>query len=360
MKILILAPLPPYHEGGIERVVGEVAQRLAHSHDVDVWSGAIGRTRTCDWKGVNLRTYHASRRAAYASLGMFMDLKRWAGDFDVVHAHGSGTLIPFLAGLAADSSPLVLSPYFHPQTSNRFLGIIKPPFDRTVTAYNFRKATKIVCVSETEAEIIRRRFADTDRITVIFPGVNVEMIRDAKPYEFDGTLVLYVGRLERYKNIHSVLKAFKHLPKEFLFYIVGEGPYKNSLESFIDHNGLSDRIKLLGALPDAEVYRYLKTSAVLVNLSEVETFGITVLEALAAGTPALVNDRLGLSELAKRFNHAVFSIPATTNARELAQMIFDVAGTDIGLADLDDFRWDRTAARTVKVYEEAYAAQLER
>ena len=39
MKILILAPLPPYHRGGIERVVGELAQRLSRDHDADVQCG---------------------------------------------------------------------------------------------------------------------------------------------------------------------------------------------------------------------------------------------------------------------------------------------------------------------------------
>ena len=107
------------------------------------------------------------------------------------------------------------------------------------------------------------------------------------------------------------------------------------------------------------LYSCLKTSALLVNLSEIEAFGITVLEALAAGTPALVNDKLGLSELARRFNRAVFSIPASVSARELAQRIIDVARTDIGFVDLNDFRWDRIAARTVEVYEEACTAQRE-
>ena len=79
-----------------------------------------------------------------------------------------------------------------------------------------------------------------------------------------------------------------------------------------------------------------------------------MLEALAAGTPALVNDKLGLGELARHFDGAVFSVPVeAVSARELAKTIHDVAGTDIGLVDLNDFRWDRIAAQTFDAYKEA-------
>jgi glycosyltransferase involved in cell wall biosynthesis len=319
-----------------------------------VWSGTLGHARTCDWKGVQVRTYQTSKRAAYASLRMFMDLKRLAPDFDVIHAHGSSTLIPLVAALTAGRTPLVISPHFHPQASNKLQGVIKPFYERVVDRYTLDRANKVICVSETETDLIRRRFAITDKVITICNGVNADEIRSAKSYDFDGELVLYVGRLERYKNIQCVVEAFAHLPKRFSFYIVGEGPYKSRLEALIQHCGLSERVKLLGVRPDTELYRCMRTSALLVNLSEIEAFGITVLEALAAGTPALVNDKLGLRELARHFNGAVFSIPLeAVSARELAQTIRDVAGKDIGLVELNDFRWDRIAAQTLDAYKEA-------
>jgi len=91
-----------------------------------------------------------------------------------------------------------------------------------------------------------------------------------------------------------------------------------------------------------------------VNLSGIEAFGITVLESLAAGTPALVNDKLGLRELARHFGSAVFSIRVDkVSSLELAKAIEDVAGTHIGPVDLNDFRWEGIAAQTLRVYEEA-------
>jgi len=61
----------------IERVVGELAQRLSLDHDADVhvWSEPSVTPEPANWKGVHVRTYPTSKRAAYASLRMFTDLK---------------------------------------------------------------------------------------------------------------------------------------------------------------------------------------------------------------------------------------------------------------------------------------------
>ena len=61
---------------------------------------------------------------------------------------------------------------------------------------------------------------------------------------------------------------------------------------------------------------------------------------MAAGTPALVNDKLGLRELARHFGGAVFSIRMDkVGSLELAKAIEDVAGIHIGRVDLNDFQW---------------------
>lgn len=355
MKILITAPLPPYRRGGIEKVVGELSQRLSqdYSSDVHVWSGTLGPAQACDWNGVHLRMFHTSKRAGYASLKMFRALKLSERDFDVIHAHGFSSLIPFTTALAARNTPLVISPHFHPLASSKLLGVVKPLFERSVDRYSLRKARKVICVSETEASIIRERFAVAGKVAIIQNGVNLDEIQSAEPYEFDGKLIIYVGRLERYKNIHRVIEAIDYLPQDFSFYIIGEGPYKSELAALIQRNQLSERVQLLGSCAEEDLYRWIKTSALLVNLSDIEAFGITVLEALAAGKPALVNDKLGLRDLARRFQSAVFSIHVDkVSPLEIAKAITDVVEKHIGSVNLNDFRWEWIAAQTLHIYEE--------
>src|SRR5674536_408883 len=148
MKILITAPLPPYQRGGIEKVGGELTQRLAQDYrsDVHVLAGTLGRGEACDWNGVHLRTYHTSKRAGYASLKMFRALKLSERDFDVIHAHGFSSLIPFATALAARDTPLVISPHFHPLASSKLLGVVKPLVERSVDRYTL--SLSLIHISE--------------------------------------------------------------------------------------------------------------------------------------------------------------------------------------------------------------------
>ena len=364
MKMLFLSPLPPWWHGGVEKMVWELAKYLSIDHGVDVhvWSGASCNT-ICSRDAISVRTYCTSKWLGYASLKMFSDIRRSAQDFDIIHACNSSTLIPLITALAlrsklASKGPaLVISPVFHPQASNVAFDIPKRLFERTADRYVFRKARSIICVSQTEAQLLRERFALANKLTIIYPGVEIAEVRKATPYPIDGKLILYVWRLERYKNIHRIIEALEHLPPHFVFYIIGEGPFRNELVAMIKRRNLSSRVQLLGSCPDAELHRWLKTSALLVNLSDIESFGITVLEALAAGTPALVNHKLGLGELAQRFSGAVFSIRAeATSSLELAAVITDLAGARIGPVDLTDFQWSHAAFCTIRAYEQIYNA----
>jgi len=103
-----------------------------HDGDVHVRSEALGHAETCEWQGVHLRTYPMSNRAAYVSVRMFKDLKRLAPGFNVFRTHCSSTLISFVAALAAGRAPLVISPYFHQQSSNSLLSVLKFQFERMV------------------------------------------------------------------------------------------------------------------------------------------------------------------------------------------------------------------------------------
>jgi glycosyltransferase involved in cell wall biosynthesis len=284
---------------------------------------------------------------------MFFDLKRFTRDVDVIHAHGSSTLIPFMAALTAGRTPLVISPHFHVQASSKLLGILKLPFERTVDRYALGKASKVICVSQTEADAIRARFSVSNKITVINNGVNVDEIQGAQPYEFYGSLILYVGRLERYKNLQRVVEALHYLPQDFALYVIGEGSFKRELEAIIEQNNLGGRVRLLGTCPDAQLYRWIQTSAVLVNLSEIEAFGITVIEALAAGKPVVVNDIYGLHEFAERFYGSVIALEAgKMSASELAKTLQDAVRVHSAV-DLDEYRWDRIAFRTLASYYDA-------
>ena len=354
LRILVVAPLPPWHSGGVERVVGEIAAELhvGKKATIEIYSGDLTSSTTRIWNGIRVNTYKTKEWRRYASFALFDAIKRESKNFDIVHAHGSGTLIPLIAALAKGDSRFIVSPHYHPQASSLSLSALKKLYDRLFNAYVFRKVSRVICVSNIERKYVQSRFKLSASSVVTIPnGVDIGHIVKAKPYDVDHKVILSIGRLEKYKQNQLTIEAVKHLPEQYKFYIIGKGSYRHELEGVIRRHQLGKRVKILGSCSDDEVYRWLKTCSVMVNLSEIEAFGITVLEALAAGKGVIVNDKLGLAELARKFEKAVFPISSNEiDARKLATIIEEVANKPIGDIDLSEFQWNRIAQRTLKVY----------
>jgi len=125
---------------------------------------------------------------------------------------------------------------------------------------------------------------------LIYDGVDVDSIQNAIPYEVNERIILYVGRLEYYKGVHLGILALKYLPPEYKLIIIGRGSYEDKLKEIVINNNLRERVVFLGYQPDKVVWRWLKTASVLIQLSKVESFCMTCIEALAAGTPVVAND----------------------------------------------------------------------
>lgn len=118
--------------------------------------------------------------------------------------------------------------------------------------------------------------------------------------------VLALGRLVSYKGYDLVLRAYALLAAQrarlLPLWIAGEGPERERLETLAQELGIADRVRFLGAFTDAEKSRLFANAAFLVapSLSAAETFGIAILEAMAAGRAVVVTDlATGVRELAR-------------------------------------------------------------
>ena len=122
---------------------------------------------------------------------------------------------------------------------------------------------------------IRPNFLDRD------PGIGEEL-RD---------YALFVGRLSEEKGLTTLLEAWRGLPKVPLK-IIGDGPLRPQLEGFVRQHALM-QVELIGFVHQDVVLAYLKRASFLVMPSVwYETFGRTIIEAYATGTPVLAS-RLG-------------------------------------------------------------------
>jgi len=142
-------------------------------------------------------------------------------------------------------------------------------------------------------------------------------------------LLVSVGRLERYKGHHRVLRALPAIlaqAPDARLVLIGRGPYEQRLRAMASQLGVADRVSICAFGPEgrAAMGKLVADADVLCLLSEYESQGIAVMEALAAGTKALVADTSGLSELGRAGVATTIALEAP--AEQVAAAVLAVAG----------------------------------
>jgi len=356
MRILVLSPRPPWSLGGVEKVVKETTTRLMKNKDItlEVWCKGY-RNETVFWNEIKVRIFNSIFGFSPALVNK---LKRLQKQFDIIHIHGTSNLYPLEALMAIENwNKVIVSSHYHPQGSTLLFRLIKPIYDKFIVSRYLRKANKIICVSNTEKNILSDNFKlSRDKLRVIYNGVDVQRINSFKSRrkkEKGKVSILYFGRLERYKNVYIAIEALKYLPDTFVIYIVGKGPYENELIRLVKKLGLEDRVKFLGFLSEEELYALLHSVDIVINLSEIEAFGIMVVESLAAGKPVIVNNKGGLRELARYFPESVILIENPTPKKVARVIRVLVTKRKIKVKRLNNFEWMKIA----KLYYDIYKSE---
>ena len=107
--------------------------------------------------------------------------------------------------------------------------------------------------------------------------------------EFPQSCLLWVGRLRYYKGLHVLIAALAQLPATITLALVGDGPEAANLQALATSLGVSERVRWLGSLPDADVRALQAIAKLFVFPSHLrsEAFGLALLAALQAGLPAI-------------------------------------------------------------------------
>ena len=117
------------------------------------------------------------------------------------------------------------------------------------------RADRIICVSNTEKEQLVVNYPHIENKVKIIPnGIDLKAIQKAKPHEQDQTNLLYIGRLEKYKNIDRIIHAMKALPDDHQFNVIGSGPDKDRLINMAMELGVEKKVKFLGNVTDSVLY----------------------------------------------------------------------------------------------------------
>lgn len=174
-------------------------------------------------------------------------------------------------------------------------------FRKLITNYAIQNADAIVAISESvKRSLVTFFHVEPEKIIVIYNGVDIARfaLKKNKAYNESMTHFIYVGRLIKEKGVQTTLKALAHLPDHYnwLFTIVGDGDYRQTLEDLVFKINIGSKVMFLGTRTD--IPRLLQNADVFIHMPEWEEgFGITIVEAMAAGLICICGDTGAVSEI---------------------------------------------------------------
>lgn len=180
--------------------------------------------------------------------------------------------------------------------------------NKAVLKYNLRKADALFATSFTIKEYLKP--ITSKPINVIPFGVDIEKFkkRTVKSVVEEGAFVFgSVKSLETLYNIDVLIRAFgnlkiKYPEKNIKLLIIGEGSQEANLKKIVKELNLTNDVIFTGRITFSRVSDYYNMLDVLVNISDYESFGVSVIEAMACEKPVIVTNTGGLKEIVENSN----------------------------------------------------------
>ncbi len=207
--------------------------------------------------------------------------------FDVIHLHEPLVPGPNQTALITRYAPIVGT--FHAAGVSASYRWLRLPLARIGSALSVR------CAVSPEARALAQRVIGGE-CELLFNGVEVERYRDAQPWPHDGPpVILFVGRHEERKGLRVLLEAHRQLTIDTELWVASTGPQTEELKARYP----DPRIKWLGRISDRDKVRRWRAASVYCAPSlGGESFGVVLLESMAAGTPVVASDIAGYRNVA--------------------------------------------------------------
>lgn len=268
--------------------------------------------------------------------------------------------IPFYTPLYVKKPLLAISHHFFGKSIFREVDFIRG-FYVFLSEYlvNFiYKDTSFVVVSEsTKSEFIKRGFSP-DKFTIVTNAISQEQFPLKISEKHINPLIVYFGRLKKYKSIDHLLYAFRNvlniIPNAELF-ILGKGDFKQELENLAEKLNINEKTKFYGFISEEEKIELLSKAYCVVNTSMKEGWGITNIEANACGTPVISANVPGLRDSVKEGVSGL--LYEFGNINQLTDLIIQIIQNiklreELSLGSLEwakSFSWDNSAIKMLEV-----------
>lgn len=395
MKVLMLGwELPPHNSGGLGVACHNMCRAISNKgvdiefivpytadhSDIEfmkVSPGVPFGVKEVQQGGTAYQSYnyrHIYKDGHVEDLGLFEQTERYVkavesyallGEFDIIHAHDWLTFRAAVRAKEISNKPLVV--HVHATEFDRSGGKQGNPIVHEIEYLGLLLADRVFAVSKLTKDIICKEYdIPQDKVEVVHNSIDTSLYNDLDPdnaYKYFAKMkeqgyrvVANVGRLTIQKGLYNLLLAAKDVvlrrPKT-LFLIVGSGEQYLELLQLSADLGIAKNV----IFTDFQRGKNLRDAFAIADLfvmpSVSEPFGLTPLEAVGYGTPALISYQSGVAEVLQNALKVDF-----WDVNEMANQIHAVVDHD-GLRDelhaqsYQEFlkmSWDNTADKLVSAY----------
>jgi len=230
---------------------------------------------------------------------------------DVVHLHEPVVPGPTVSALIGFNGPMVGTFHAAGEVPYQWL---RPALRSLMMRLTFR-----VAVSESARETAVGNWTGAE-YTVLWNGIEIEPIAAAAPAVADKPTVLFIGRHEPRKGLDVLLDAWEGIDRDARLQIVGVGPQTDELK----RRAVGD-VEWFGTVTDGPRNALLRGAGVFCAPSlRGESFGVVLLEGMAAGTPVVASAIEGYSNVARSGQDALLVPPGDVGAlRDALRLVLD-------------------------------------
>lgn len=281
-------------------------------------------------------------------------------DADVMHLHTSKSHgIAVLSGAFGNPIRLVLS-----------RRVDFPLKDNLVSRwkYNNKNIKKIISVSNKINDIVKAGVDDKNKVITIHSGIDLHKFNSSAPanffrkkYNIPPTVKLIgnISAIADQKDYYTFVDTAEQLLREdknLLFFIIGDGPMRESIREYVTSKGFQDKIIFTGFLKN--IPEVLPELDVFLITSKTEGLGTSILDAFASKIPVVATEAGGIPELV--IHKKTGLLAPIKNHKVLAEhvrMILDEPALRISLIEnaysfVQQFSKEETARKTLEVYRE--------
>jgi glycosyltransferase involved in cell wall biosynthesis len=258
----------------------------------------------------------------------------------------------------------------HVYTNPGSIGRLTRLYRKAMYLLTKNKAKAIISNSDSQtSDIIRYLDIDKSKIQLVYEALDHKVFMPVKTigqnqeflntYGINKPYILFVSSLYRYKNAEALIHAYTDLArsKDFQLVFVGfprEPEYYADLQKLIKKKEIEDLTIFTGGVPLSETARFYQSATMFVYPSRYETFGLTVLEAMACGCPVITSNISAMPEIGG--NAAMYFDPDDKKALldTMDLLLENREKRDkmiaLGLKRSNEFTWKKTAENTLAVF----------